>query len=144
MSGAAGPPDRPPVRPRRVELAIALFVTVLWGSVVFEVDGLLSVVLDRDPIGAAVSPYYGILALVLAAVLLWVVLAGTARSPTPWFGTLAAAVGVYLALVASALPVGLVLVGQQAGSPFVIAAALLAALAVFATWVVMRRWGPSE
>ena len=133
----------PPVRPRRVDLAVALFVTVLWAAVVFAVDGLLSVALDRDPIGAAVSPFYGIAALALAAIVLWLVLIGTARSTTPWFGTLAAAACVYLVLVASALPVGLVLVGQQAGSPFVIATAVLAALTVVVTWSVTRRWGPS-
>jgi hypothetical protein len=136
-------PDDPPARPRRADLVVALFVTVLWAAVVFAVDGLLSVALDRDPIGGAVSPYYGIVALGLAAIALWLVLIGTARSPTPWFGTLAAAAGVYLVLVASALPVGLVLVGQQAGSPFVISTAVLAALTVVVTWSVTRRWGPS-
>jgi hypothetical protein len=45
--------------------------------------------------------------------------------------------------VASALPVGLVLVGQQAGSPFVISTTVLAALTVVVTWSVTRRWGPS-
>ena len=140
-SRAAGG-DRP-ARPRRADLAVALFVTVLWAAVVFAVDGLLSVTLDRDPIGGAVSPFYGIVALGLAAIVLWLVLIGTARSSTPWFGTLGAAAGVYLALVASALPVGLVLTGQQAGSPFVIATAVLAALTVLVTWSVTRRWGPS-
>jgi hypothetical protein len=151
MSGRAPQgPDAPPprwdgsaARPRRADLAIALFVTVLWAAVVFAVDGLLSVALDRDPIGGAVSPYYGIVALTLAAVVLWLVLIGTARSSTPWFGTLAAAAGVYLVLVASALPVGLVLAGQQAGSPFVIATAVLAALTVIITWSITRRWGLS-
>jgi predicted membrane channel-forming protein YqfA (hemolysin III family) len=149
MSRRARPPDPsrsqgdPQVRPRRTDLAVALFVTVLWAAVVFAVDGLLSVTLDRDPITGAVSPFYGIVALGLAAIVLWLVLIGTARSATPWFGTLAAAAGVYLVLVASALPVGLVLVGQQAGSPFVIATAVLAALTVVATWSITRRWGPS-
>jgi predicted membrane channel-forming protein YqfA (hemolysin III family) len=118
---------------------VALFVTVTWGAVVFAVDGLLSVVLDRDPIGGSVTPYYGLLALLLAGVLLWFVLAGTTRSRGPWFGALAAAAGVYLLLVASALPIGLVLAGQQAGSSFVVAAALLAGITVFVTWAVLRR-----
>jgi hypothetical protein len=125
-------------------LAVALFVTVLWAAVVFAVDGLLSVTLDRDPIGAAVSPFFAIVAMVVAAIVLWLVLVGTARSSTPWFGSLAAMAGVYLVLVASALPVGLVLTGQQAASPFVIATALLAAVTVFTTWSITRRWGPSS
>ena len=136
-------PGDPPARLRRADLAVALFVTVLWAAVVFAVDGLLSVVLDRDPIEGAVSPFYGIITLTLAALVLWLVLIGTARSATPWFGTLAAVAGVYLVLVASALPVGLVLTGQQAGSPFVIATSILAALTVVATWSLTRRWGPS-
>lgn len=130
-------------RPRRVDLVVAMFVTVLWAAVIFALDGLISVMLNRDPIGGDISPYYGILALLLAAVLLWLVLIGTARSVTPWFGTLGAVAGVYLVLVASALPVSLVLVGQQALSPFVIAAALLAGLTVVLTWTLAKRWGPS-
>ncbi len=73
------------------------------------------------------------------AIALWLILIGTARSSTPWFGTLGALAGVYLVLVASALPVGLVLVGQQAGSPFVISTAVLAALTVVLTWSLTRR-----
>jgi small basic protein len=46
---------------------------------------------------------------------------------------------VYLLLVASALPIGLVLAGQQAGSPFVLATALLAGVTVVVTWAVLRR-----
>jgi hypothetical protein len=130
---------RPSGAERGQDRVVALFVAVTWGAVVFAVDGLLAVVLDRDPIGGSVTPYYGLLALLLAGVLVWAVLAGTARSSGPWFGTLAAAAGVYLLLVASALPIGLVLVGQQAGSPFVVAAALLAGLTVFVTWVALRR-----
>ena len=137
--------DRPEgsTRLRRVDLAVALFVTVTWAAVVFALDGLIAVVLNRDPIGGDVSPYYGILALLLAAILLWLVLIGTARSVTPWFGALGAVAGVYLVLVASALSVGLVLAGQQALSPLVIAAALLAGFTVVLTWSLAKRWGPS-
>ena len=133
-------PDRSPSSDTgSQDRVVALFVAVTWGAVVFAVDGLLAVILDRDPIGGKVTPYYGILALLLAGVLLWFVLAGTARSRGPWFGALAAAAGVYLLLVASALPIGLVLAGQQAGSPFVVAAALLAAVTVIATWAILGR-----
>ncbi len=118
---------------------VALFASVTWAAVVFAVDGLLAVLLDRDPIGGSVTPYYGILALLLAGVLLWFVLAGTARSRGPLFGALAATAGVYLLLVASALPIGLVLAGQQAGSPFVLTTALLAGVTVVVTWAVLRR-----
>lgn len=144
-NGHGGPsdPTAPSTRPRRVDLAVALFVTVTWAAVVFALDGLIAVALDRDPIGAGVSVYFGILALLLAAVLLWIVLISTVGSRTPWFGALGAVAGVYLVLVASALPVGLVLVGQQGLSPFVIAAALLAGLTVVLSWSLGKRWGPS-
>ncbi|CAN5190891.1 hypothetical protein BH11ACT4_BH11ACT4_00040 [soil metagenome] len=133
--------SRPPQSsaPRGHDRVIALFATVTWAAVVFALDGLLSVVLDRDPIGGSVIPYYGIIALLLAGVLLWAVLASTTRSAGPWFGSLAATAGVYLLLVASALPVGPVLAAEQAGSPFVLAAALLAGITVFVTWAVLRR-----
>jgi hypothetical protein len=117
-----------------------MFVAVTWAAVVFAVDGLLSIVLNRDPIGGNVTPYYGLIALLLAGVLLWFVLAGTSRSRTPWFGTLAAIAGVYLVLVASAAPVGLVLAGEQAVSPFVIAASVIAGVTVFVFWLVLARW----
>ncbi len=138
-------PERPPPSESRgQDRLIALFVVVTWAAVVFAVDGILSVVLDRDPIGGAVSPYYGILALLLAGVLLWFVLAGTARSATPWFGMIAAMAGAYLLLVASAAPVGLILAVQQAMSPFVVAASLLAGFTVVAFWASLRRWGSAR
>lgn len=132
-------PERPLPDTRSQDRVIALFVAVTWGAVVFAADGLISVLLNRDPIVGSISPYYGILALFLAGVLLWAVLAGTARSHVPWFGAVGAIAGVYLLLVASALPVGLVLAGQQAGSPFVVAAALLAGATVIVMWATLRR-----
>ena len=50
----------------RPERLVALYVTVLWAAVVFAVDGLLAVVLDRDPISSDVGPYYAIVAFALA------------------------------------------------------------------------------
>jgi hypothetical protein len=133
--------QRPP-RPPRPERVIALFVAVTWAAVVFAVDGLISVLLNRDPIGGNVSPYYGILALAVTGVLLWVVLASTARSRTPWFGTVGVMAAAYLLLVGSAATVDLPLLAQQAMSPFVVAASLLAGVTVVAFWVGIRRWGP--
>jgi hypothetical protein len=120
---------------------IALFVVVTWAAVVFAIDGILSVLLDRDPIGPSVSPYFGLLATLAAGVLLWFVVAGTAGRRSPWFGVVGATAGVYLLLVASALPVGLVLMAQQAGSPFVATAAVLAGATVLTTWAVFAHRG---
>ena len=70
-------PSRPRRRPnmserrRRSDFAVALFVTILWAAVVFAVDGIIAIVLDRDPIEADVGPYYAIVALLLAAVVTW-------------------------------------------------------------------------
>ena len=43
-------------REPRPERLIALFVTVLWAAIVFAVDGVLAVLLDRDPIQSDVGP----------------------------------------------------------------------------------------
>jgi hypothetical protein len=129
-------------RVRRPERLVALFVTVFWAAVVFAVDGLIAVLLDRDPVQSDVGPYYSILAFVIAGVVLWMLLSGTSTSRHPAWGALAAVALVYLAFVLTALPWGLELVGEQALSPFVLVAALLAAAAVVATWAAIRslRW----
>jgi hypothetical protein len=127
----------------RPERLVALFVTVFWAAVVFAVDGLLAVLLDRDPIPGDVGPYYSIIAFVLAGFVLWMLLSGTSRSRHPAFGALGAAAGVYIVFLAVAgIGWGLPLVAEQVLSPFVLAAAVLAAVAVVATWAAVRslRW----
>jgi Co/Zn/Cd efflux system component len=127
---------------RRAEPLVALFVAVFWAAVVFAVDGLISVIIDREPIPEGVGPYYSVLAFVVAGVVLWMLLSGTARSRHPVWGAVAAAASVYLAFLLTALPWGLGLVSEQALSPFVLTAALVAAAAVVATWAAIRslRW----
>lgn len=127
----------------RPERLVALFVTVFWAAVVFAVDGLLAVLLDRDPISGDVGPYYSVIAFVVAGFVLWMLLSGTSRSRNPVFGAVGAAAGVYFSFLAVAgIGWGLALVTEQALSPFVLAAALLAAGAVVATWAAIRslRW----
>lgn len=131
-------------RQRRSDLAIALFVTVVWAAVVFAVDGILAIALDRDPIESDVGPYYAIVALLLASVVTWLAVAAALRSAKPWLSALAATALVYLVLVATAVPVGLGLVAEQAGSPFVIAAALLAGGIVIAAWAAFRTSVPNR
>ena len=125
------------------ERLVALFVTVFWAAVVFAVDGLLAILLDRDPIPGDVGPYYSVIAFVLAGLLLWMLLSGTSRSRHPVFGALGAAAGVYIVFLAVAgIGWGLPLVAEQVLSPFVLVAAVLAAAAVVATWAAIRslRW----
>lgn len=131
MSGQAPPP-----RPERL---VALFVAVLWAAVVFAVDGLVTVLLDRDPVPAGVGPYYSILAFAIAGIVLWMLLAGTSTSRHPLWGAVGALALVYLSFLITALPWGLPLVAEQALSPFVLAAAVLAAAAVIATWAGIRQ-----
>lgn len=132
MSGRSHPPER----------LVALYVTVIWAAVLFAIDGVLAIVLDRDPVPEGIGPYYAVLAFVVAGFLVWLVLSGTSRSDLPVLGAVAAAASVYLAYLVVAVPWGLELVAQQVLSPFVIAAAVLAATAVVATWLVLRelRW----
>ena len=127
----------------RPERLVALFVTVFWAAVVFAIDGLLAVLLDRDPISTGVGPYYSILAFIVAGFLLWMLLSGTAHSRHPVFGAIGAAAGVYFVFLAvAAIGWNLSLVAEQALSPFVLTAATLAAAAVVATWAAVRslRW----
>ena len=127
----------------RPERLVALFVTVFWAAVVFAVWGLSAVLLDRDPIPGEIGPYYSVIAFVIAGYVLWMLLSGTSRSRHPVFGALGAAAGVYFVFLAVAgIGWGLSLVVEQAFSPFVLAAALLAAAAVVGTWAAIRslRW----
>lgn len=127
----------------RPERLVALFVTVFWAAVVFAVWGLFAVILDRDPIPADVGPYYSIIAFVIAGFVLWMLLSGSSRSRHPVFGAIGAAAGVYFAFLAVAgIGWGLPLVSEQALSPFVLTASVLAAGAVVATWAAIRslRW----
>ena len=131
-------------RRRRSDFAVALFVTIVWAAVVFAVDGILAIVLDRDPIEAEVSPYYAVVALLLASVVTWWSVASVLASDSPWLTAFASTALVYLVLVATAMPIGLGLVVEQAASPFVIAASLLSGLTVVFAWSVLRRWWPNQ
>lgn len=129
-------------RARQPERLVALFVTVFWAAVVFAVDGLLAVLLDRDPVQTDVGPYYSIFAFVIAGVILWMLLSATSTSRRPVWGAVAAVALVYLSFVLTAALWGLPLVTEQVLSPFVLAAAVLAAASVVATWAAIRslRW----
>ena len=129
-------------RRRRSDFVVSIFVTVVWAAVVFMVDGVIAALLDRDPIGPAIGPYYALIALLLAAVVVWFAVGIVQRAESPWLTALTATALVYLVLVATAVPVGLGLVADQAASPFVIAAALLAGLTVVLSWRFLRSWWP--
>ena len=131
-------------RPRRSDFAVALFVTVFWAAVVFAVDGIIAIALDRDPIEADVGPYYAIVALLLAAVVTWLSVANVLVRDSPWLAALTATALVYLVLVATAATIGLGLMADQAASPFVIAASLLSGLTVLLAWSVLKRWWPNQ
>ena len=125
-------------RARRPERLVALFVTVFWAAVAFAVDGLLAVLVDRDPVQSDVGPYYSVLAFVVAGLVLWMLLSGTSTSRHPAWGAIGAVALVYLVFLLAALPWGLGLVSEQGLSPFVIAAAVLAGATVVATWAGIR------
>lgn len=124
---------------RPPSLLIALFVAVTWAATSFAVAGILSVLLDRDPVETSAPVYAGPAAVALAGVVVWLAVGFTARARRPWAGAVAGAAGVYLVVVGIALLGSFRTFAEQAGSPFVIAAALLAAIAVVATWAMLRR-----
>lgn len=128
--------------PRRRSLFIALFVAITWAATTFAVAGILSLALDRDPVETAAPPYVGVIGLAVAGVVVWLAVGLTTRARTPWTGAIAAAATVYLAIVVTALLGSFRLFAEQAVSPFVIVAALLAAIAVVSTWFAVRRARP--
>jgi hypothetical protein len=125
--------------PRRRSLFVALFVAVTWAASTFAIAGILAVALDRDPVQTPAPPYIGLIGLAVAGVVVWLAVGLTARATTPWVGTIAAAAAVYLVIIVTALLGSFRLFVEQATSPFVIVAALLAAVAVAGTWLAVRR-----
>lgn len=125
--------------PRRFEAFTAFNVTVLWAAVTFAAWGVMSWLLNRDPVTTAVDRSYGIITIALAGVAVWLVCAATAHSAHPWWGVIGAAAAVYLVAVAAAIPYALGLVVEQSASPFVIAAVALAGGAVVLCWILVRR-----
>ena len=125
-------------RPLRRDLLIALFVAVTWAAASFAVAGILAVLLDRDPVQSPAPVFAGPVALALAGVAVWLAVGVTASARMPWLGALAATASVYLVIAAIALIGSFRLFAEQAASPFVIAAALLAGAAVVGTWAARR------
>jgi hypothetical protein len=125
--------------PRRRSFFVALFVAVTWMAISFGFAGVLAVVLDRDPVETPTSPYVGLVGLALAGAVVWLGVGLTGRAGTPWIGAVATAAAVYLMLVGAALLGSFRLFAEQATSPFVIVAVVLAAVAVVGTWFAVRR-----
>lgn len=128
--------DRPARGPSRV---IALFVTVAWAAASFAVAGLLAVLLDRDPVQSHAPPWVGLVGLGVASVAVWLAVGMGVRATTPWPAAVGAAVAVHLTISALALLADFALFVEQATSPFVIAAAVLAAAAVLGAHLAVRR-----
>lgn len=140
MSAPTPPPERSaPERRGKPERIIGIFVTVVWASVVFAAYGLLAVFLDRDPIEEPVGPFYGVVALALAGLVVYLGIQLTTPSRSPWLGAVATGAGVYLVTVVAAAIVDFGLAVSQALSPFVLVAALLAAGTVVAVWFALAR-----
>ncbi|MFT4283744.1 MAG: hypothetical protein QM598_02790 [Protaetiibacter sp.] len=136
MSAPTPPPDRG--RPRHPERVAGLFVAVVWAALAFAVFGVLAVVLDRDPVEQPVGPYFGLAAILLSLGVVYLGIVFTVPARRPWLGALATAAGVYLVILAAAAIVDTSLALAQAGSPFVLAAALLALAPPIACWAYFR------
>jgi hypothetical protein len=118
---------------------VGIFVTVVWAALVFATYGVLATLLDRDPIELPVGPFYGILALAVAALVVYLGIQLTTPSRSPWLGALGTGAAVYLVIVVAAGIVDFALAVAQALSPFVLAASVLAAATVVAVWAVFAR-----
>lgn len=124
---------------RHPERVAGLFVAVAWASLVFAVFGVLAVVLDRDPVEQAVSPFFGVAALLLALGVVYAGIVFTVPRRSPWLGALATAATVYLVILGSAVVADTALALEQATSPFVLAAVLLAPAPPIGCWAWFRR-----
>ncbi len=131
-------PD-PPERMRHPERVAGLFVAVVWAALVFAVFGILAVLLDRDPVEQRVSPYFGLAAILLGLVVVYLGIVITVPARTPWLGAVATAAGVYLVVLAAAFVVDTALTLEQAVSPFVLVASLLALAPPVGCWAWFRR-----
>ncbi|WP_166868715.1 MULTISPECIES: hypothetical protein [unclassified Salinibacterium] len=123
-----------PDRPSHPERLAALFIAVTWAAVVFAVSGLLAVVLDRDPIDRPVSPYLGVVSLLIAMLVVYAGIVATVPRRAPWTGAVLTAVGVAVAFLLIAAIVDLDLAIAQLTSPFVAAAVVLALVPPWASW----------
>lgn len=128
--------DRPPLAR---SLLVAVFVTIAWAAASFAVAGLLAVVLDRDPVQTPAPPWVGLVGLAFAGVAVWLSIGFGMRAASPWMAAIAAAAAVYLTIGVLAFFASFALLVEQASSPFVLAAALLAAGAVVGAHAAVRR-----
>ena len=129
------PPPRPSLRR---SLFIALFVAITWGASTFAAAGILAIALDRDPVQTPMPPFAGLIGLAIAGVAVWLAVGFTLRAAAPWVGAIAAAAAVYLVILIVALLGSFELLAEQATSPFVIAAVVLAVVAVVGSWFAVR------
>lgn len=130
MSERTPQPERPP-RPERVA---GIFIAVSWAAVVFALFGILSVLLDRDPIELPVGPYYGVISIFVSLGVVYLGVITTVPRPSPWAGAVGTAAGVYLAIVVTAAFVDLGLAFAQASSIFVLVATVTAAIPPIGAW----------
>ena len=128
--------ERPPLGS---SLLVALFVAATWGACTFAVAGLLAVLLDRDPITTPAPVWVGLVGFAVAGVVVWRGVPLGTRATVAWPTALATTAAVYLVVGAAALLASFELFAEQATSPFVIAGAVLAGVAVLLTRLVMRR-----
>jgi len=135
---APTPPSEPePVRhPERV---VGLFVAVVWAALTFASFGVLAVLLDRDPVEQPVGPYFGIAVILVTLVIVYLGIVMTVPARLPWLGAITTAACVALAPMGAAALVDLDLMFEQATSPFVLVAALLALVPPVACWAWFGR-----
>lgn len=124
---------------RHPERVAGLFVAVAWAALVFALFGILAVVLDRDPVEQPVSPFFGVVVLMLALGVVYLGIVFTVPQRSPWLGAFATAAGVYLLVLVASFVVDTSLTLEQATSPFVLAAVLLAPAPPIGCWAWFRR-----
>lgn len=135
----------PPANPA----LLPVLTTVTYLATVVAASGIISLLLDRDVIDYPdAGPLLGVAMAVAAGVVTWLGCRRAARSASPWLPAAVTAIGAYLAIIVVGAVGYTVIRGEGAWlllasahfalSPFVVAAAVLAFLAVVATHALSR------
>ncbi|NYF09629.1 hypothetical protein HDC94_000785 [Leifsonia sp. AK011] len=138
----------PPADPR----LLPVLVTVTYLAAVVAASGFLSLALDRDVIDYPdAGPLLGVVMVAAAGVVNWLGCSRSTRRANPWPGAFVTALfalvaislvgAVGYALIRGSLSWMLLASAHFALSPFTAAAAILAGLAVVATWALARSAG---
>lgn len=131
-----------PAERRRPAWVAAIFVAVGWAALEFALEGVVSAIIDRDPLPTGLSPFLGFGLVVLRLAVVWFGVARASASSGPWLLAVATGAIVWLVTVLAGLALGgLRLALAEGTGPFLLVAAVSAVLVTAVAGLVLRRTG---